>query len=108
METLKRILSISFLIFMFLPLSQCGGTECVEGANDCEPTPPDQLVLIEDFENGIAQGMGVLIVFALPLVSCFIKPKSFNSSVASNIFQLVVASWFSFLVWNWVYSGFRT
>jgi hypothetical protein len=112
MTKLRLIISTIFLIFLFLPLSQCSSVQ-EESGSDAETavaataSEPETFVPIENLENDLAAGALTIGSFILPLLTCLWTPGSYRLKLSLNLFQLAAASWFIYLIYTWVYSEFR-
>jgi hypothetical protein len=112
MQKLRLILSAVFLVFLFLPLSQCSSIE-EDAGSDAEatvaatPSEPETFVPIENLDSDLWGGVLTIGSFLLPLLTCLWAPRSYKLKLSLNLAQLAAVSWFIYMIYSWVYSEFR-
>jgi hypothetical protein len=109
MRAIKVIIASSFIVFLFLPLSQCqsiihqpvneGSVELIELVE----SEPNILILKEEFKDELGPGLLILFTFLLPLITSILNPKSKKISFLNNLIQILSALWLSYLVYIFVY-----
>lgn len=113
MRQFKTILAASFIIFLFLPLSQCSlsnSKPIEEGKTnqiDKVDIAPDKFIPVEEFEDDIGAGLLVLITFLMPLITSVLRPRRWIFVITNNIVQILSTVWLGYVVFFWTY-GFNS
>ncbi len=103
----RLILAFAFLVFLFLPLSQCSTTE-EQGPDSAEavtsPADPEKFIPIESLEDGWESAAWTLGNFMFPLLTCLLRPKAYRLKLAASAVQAGAGAWFMYMLYGWIYS----
>lgn len=109
MRIFKIILAMSFLIFLFLPLSQCSSIiskpikEGIQGQIEKVQTNSDLFIPIKKIKDDIGSGILILITFLVPLITSILRPHSKKLVITNNAIQILATFWLGFVIFFWVY-----
>ncbi|AGN11361.1 hypothetical protein M5M_13962 [Simiduia agarivorans SA1 = DSM 21679] len=113
MRVSKLIISISIMVCMFLPLSQCSVGTVVEMESEGELIHKEQrstsktVIAVENAFQGEG-GYWLVLTFLMPLIICahiFRKREIRRWELA---LQTVLCGWLGFVIYSVVYSPFHT
>ena len=109
MRIFKIILATSFLIFLFLPLSQCSSiiSKPIKEGKQVQiekvTADSDLFIPIKEFQDDIGSGILVLITFLVPLITSILRPHRNKLVITNNVIQILATCWLGFVIFFWVY-----